>query len=111
MSDVGGEGIDFSLFAVECERKELFLGDPVITIESLLEIGGLPLKPGGCIGITPKITCQPRRPALCVINISLDFARSQGRRCDAAVGKPDGIPRVFPALILYSVFFVASLIL
>src|SRR5262249_61106410 len=65
----------------------------------------------GTLRIVPEFAGESRTTTLRVIDVSLDLAGCDRRGCQRSVGKGDGVPRVFPTLILDSGFFVPTLVL
>src|SRR5690349_8838591 len=108
--DIGGQGINPAFFPIKRQGKKLLLRNPEISVESMLKVSGFFLQPVRSLGIFPEITGQPGTTTLRVINIALDFAGCDGLRRQRSIGKENGIPRVFPALVFDSGLLVAALV-
>src|SRR5215468_9954912 len=111
MPDVGAQGIDLAFFSVQRKSKELLFRNPEILIEPVLEFSGLFLQSPGSFRIAPEFTGEPGTTALRVIDVSLYLASRDRHGCKRSIRESDGVPRVFPALVLDSGFFVAALVL
>src|SRR5713101_5569211 len=59
----------------------------------------------------PELASETRAAHLGVVNISLNFARGTRQARERAIGEQDGVPGVFPALVLQSRLLVAAAVL
>src|SRR5262249_2413306 len=99
-ADVGTEAVNLALFAVESESKEFSLGNIEVLIEALFQRLRFAFQTRSELWIIPHVPRQPRSTNLSIIGITLNFAGCTGSRRKGAVSKQDGVPGVFPALIV-----------
>src|SRR5258708_39841401 len=72
--DVGGERVYLAPVAVQSQREELALGNPVVSIESPLECGGFLLQLLGQRPVVPYLAGQAGGAALSRVGLSLELA-------------------------------------
>src|SRR5262249_24599831 len=111
MTDIRGQRIDLSFFSVKCQGKELFFRDPEVLVEFTFELGGFFLQSLGSLRIVPEFPGEAGTATLRVIDIALDFAGRDRLGSQRSIRKRNGVPRVFPTLILESGLFVPALVL
>ena len=99
MSDIGRDGIDFPLVTVQRQCKELSLVQPEVLVEAALQFARLAVEFRCPDRVLPDLTRQSRGAALCIIGVTLQFARGSRRNGQGAVRKGDGIAGILPALV------------
>ena len=83
MAEIGAEGVDALLVAVERERIRFSVLDPEGLVEAFAQGGGA-LPQADCeVGIVPDVVGELSRPDACVVDVPLHLGR-----CDRCRGKP-----------------------
>src|SRR5712691_2420692 len=59
----------------------------------------------------PELTSETRTAHLGVVNVALNFASRTRQTREGAIGEQDGVPGVFPALVLQPRLLVAAAVL
>src|SRR5260221_11628105 len=98
--DVGGERVYLAPVAVQCQREELALGNPIVGIESPLECGGFLLQPLSQRPVVPYLAGQAGAGTLRVVDISLGLARGARPPRGPAVREEIWAPPVLPTTAL-----------
>src|SRR5207244_11534313 len=80
-------------------------------VELTLQIGCILLQAVGEFSIMPELTSETRTAHLGVVNVALNFASRTRQTRECAIGEQDGVPGVFPALVLQPRLRVAAAVL
>src|SRR5262249_36737879 len=108
--DVRCERVDLALVSIESKREKFPIGDPKIAVEALLQERRLFLESRRERFVVPNLARETRTANLCIIHISLDLARRAGKGSQRSIRKRDRVPRIFPALVFETGFFVAPFV-
>ena len=84
--------------------------DPEVAVEPAFETGRVLLQLVGERGVIPERARQARAPHLRVVRVALELARRAREAREPAVAERDGVPGVFPALVLEAGLLVAALV-
>ena len=74
VSDVRAKGVDLLPIGVQGEGVVLSVGDPEITVEPSLELGGLLFQALGEFVVFPDLAREPRGADLGVVGVALELA-------------------------------------
>src|SRR6266536_3779886 len=110
VSDVRAERIDLLAVAIQRQSEVLAVRDPEISVEASLELSSLLLELRRELWVLPDLAREPRGAPLGVVGVTLELARRPREPRQTTVSVRDGIPRVFPALVLKAGLLVAALV-
>jgi len=100
LADVGAQAVHLAFGTVEGNGEELSVRNPVVLVEAAFELCCFLLQLYGQRLVFPDLARQTSTAHFSIVGVALDFTSGARRGCQGAIVEENGVPGVFPALVV-----------